>query len=209
MQMLWTGSFTNRVLFNASKAYIKQLDKRIEYKGLQPVYALSIVNEIFDKETNSWYHHYKLVHLEYKDKSLEGLQLIFVELPKFRVKNYKEKKLKALWLRYLYELENMPDMVSEDLLSVPEIAEAVELTKSSAFTKAQLEAYDKYWDSIRIEKTFIADAEARGKEEGRIEGKIEGKQEVARFLLHSGKLTIEEISSVTGISLEDLSKLLK
>jgi len=50
MQMLWTDSFTNRVLFNASKAYIKQLDKGIEYKGLQPVYALSIVNEIFDKD---------------------------------------------------------------------------------------------------------------------------------------------------------------
>ncbi|MFZ1749394.1 MAG: Rpn family recombination-promoting nuclease/putative transposase, partial [Saprospiraceae bacterium] len=31
MQMLWTDSFTSRVLFNASKAYVRQLDKGIEY----------------------------------------------------------------------------------------------------------------------------------------------------------------------------------
>lgn len=207
MQMLWTDSFTNRVLFNPSKAYIKQLDKGIEYKGLQPVYALSIVNEIFDKESSSWYHHYKLVHLENKEKTLEGLQLIFVELPKYKAKNYKEMKLNALWLRYLYELENTPDMISEDLLSVPEIAEAVELSKSSGYTKAQLEAYDKYWDSIRIEKTFIADAEARGKEEGLIEGEFKGKLEIAKSLLNSRKLTIYEIAEVTGISVDDLKNL--
>ena len=47
MQMLWTDSFKKRVLFNASKVYVRQLDKGIEYNGLQPVYALSIVNEIF------------------------------------------------------------------------------------------------------------------------------------------------------------------
>jgi len=138
---------------------------------------------------------------------LEGLQLIFVELPKYKAKNYKEKKLNALWLRYLYELENTPDMISEDLLSVPEIAEAVELSKSSGYTKAQLEAYDKYWDSIRIEKTFIADAEARGKEEGLIEGEFKGKLEIAKSLLNSRKLTIYEIAEVTGISVDDLKNL--
>lgn len=42
MQMLWTYSFKSRVLFNASKDYIRQLDKGTEYKGLQPVYGLSV-----------------------------------------------------------------------------------------------------------------------------------------------------------------------
>jgi predicted transposase/invertase (TIGR01784 family) len=37
MQMLWTDSFKSRVLFNAAKAFVRQLDKGVEYKGLQPV----------------------------------------------------------------------------------------------------------------------------------------------------------------------------
>lgn len=152
MQMLWTESFKSRVLFNASKAYIKQLNKSIEYKGLKPVYALSLVNEIFEVDTASWFHHYKLVHTEHSNKVIEGLQLIFVELPKFKANNYQEKKLSLYWLRYLVEFENMTEMISEDLLSVPEIRKAIELTKESYYSRAELEAYDKYWDSIRTEK---------------------------------------------------------
>ena len=84
MQMLWTDSCKSRVLFNASKAYIRQLDKGVQYNGLRPVYALSIVNEIFEKDSPIWFHHYKMVHVENSNLGLEGLQLIFVELPKFK-----------------------------------------------------------------------------------------------------------------------------
>jgi predicted transposase/invertase (TIGR01784 family) len=57
MQMLWTDSFKTRVLFNASKAYVRQLDKGSEYRQLQPVYALSLVNEIFEHDVENFYHH--------------------------------------------------------------------------------------------------------------------------------------------------------
>ena len=137
------------------------MDKSIEYKGLQPVYALSLVNEIFEKDTSLWFHHYKMVHLEHSEIVIDGLQLLFVELSKFKTNNYQEKKLSVLWLRFLVELENMTEMIDEDLLSIPEIKKAVELTKESYYTPAELEAYDKYWDNIRTEKAFIADAEAR------------------------------------------------
>ncbi len=177
MQMLWTDSFKSRVLFNASKAYIMQLDKGIEYKGLKPVYALSLINEIFEHSITHYYHHYKLVHSQDSLKTMDGLQLIFVELPKFKLKNIAERKLSILWLRYLSEIENGKEMINEDLLnelnSVPEIAQALELSKESAFTKKELEAYDKYWDTIRTERTLIADAEEKGKMEGKMEGKIE------------------------------------
>ncbi|MCB0661048.1 MAG: Rpn family recombination-promoting nuclease/putative transposase, partial [Saprospiraceae bacterium] len=196
MQMLWTDSFKSRVLFNAAKAYVRQLDKGVEYSGLQPVYALSIVNEIFDDDAENYYHHYRLVHNEDSHKIIEGLQLVFVELPKFKPKNIIEKKLNVLWLRYLSEIENGTEMIDEtllkDLMSVPEIAQALELTKESAYTKAELEAYDRYWDTIRTERTLIADAEAKGKKEGfemgTQKGKIEGKKE---FVLKSFDNNIE------------------
>ncbi len=208
MQMLWTDSFKSRVLFNASKAYVRQLDKGIAYKGLKPVYALSLVNEIFDHDSDFYYHHYKLVHAQNSDKTIDGLQLIFVELPKFKSNNFKEKKLTALWLRYLSEIENGQEMLDENLLnelnSVPEIAQALELTKESGYTKAELEAYDKYWDTIQTEKSFIADAEERGIIQGKIEGKIE-------FILslNEDKISIPQIAKRVRLSEQEVTKILQ
>ena len=208
MQMLWTDSFKSRVLFNASKAYVRQLDKGVEYKGLKPVYALSIINEVFDRESPHYYHHYRLVHSQDQSKTIDGLQLIFIELPKFKLKNVAERKLTVLWLRYMSEIENGQEMLDENLLkelnSVPEIAEALELTKESSYTKAELEAYDKYWDSIRTEKTLIADAEAKGEQVGMQKGKIE-----VVFALNEDKISISQIAKYTKLSEDEVIDIIR
>jgi predicted transposase/invertase (TIGR01784 family) len=212
MQMLWTDSFKSRVLFNASKAYIRQLDKGIAYKGLKPVYALSLINEVFDQDSEYYYHHYKLVHTQDNEKTIEGLQLVFIELPKFKSKNFAEKKLTLLWLRYLSEIENGQEMIDEDLLqelnSIPEIAQALELTKESGYTKAELEAYDKYWDAIQTEKSLIADAEERGLTFGKLEGRSEEKTLVV-LKGFDNNLTISLISNITELSENEVEKILK
>ena len=93
MQMVWTPGFEQRVLFNASKAYVRQLDRSERYDLLQPVYALSLLNDIFLPDLpDTFYHPYHIVHDEYTDKIIEGLQLIFVELPKFTPKTWPDKK---------------------------------------------------------------------------------------------------------------------
>ncbi|WP_220094313.1 hypothetical protein [Paenibacillus sp. YN15] len=48
---------------------------------------------------------------------------------------------------------------------------------------------------------------AEGKIEGIKEGEHRGKLEVATKLLHSGIMTLPEISDVTGLSLEQVSQL--
>jgi predicted transposase/invertase (TIGR01784 family) len=166
MQMLWTDSFKSRVLFNASKAYVKQLDRAKEYKGLKPVYALSLVNQNFEPHLHEYYHHYALYHSEYPQKKIEGMELVFVELPKFKAQNLTEKKLQVLWLRFLTEIEEEVEQAPADLLDVPEIREALEHIQVSAYTKAELETYDKYWDSIRSERTLLEEAEQLGLEKG-------------------------------------------
>ena len=47
MQMSWTDAFKKRVLPNASKAYVAQSQKDMNYESLQPVYALNFINDIF------------------------------------------------------------------------------------------------------------------------------------------------------------------
>jgi len=166
MQMHWTTSFMQRVLFNASKAYVKQLDKAYEYKALQPVYALSLVNETFHPTKEDFYHHYKIVNIADTDMVIEGLQFVFVELPKFKAKNISDKKLQVLWLRFMTEIDESITEIPKELLESNEIMEAIENLKTSGFSKAELESYDKYWDSVRTEKTLKADFFERGERIG-------------------------------------------
>jgi predicted transposase/invertase (TIGR01784 family) len=199
MQMHWTTGFMQRVLFNASKAYVRQLDRSYEYKSLQPVYALSLVNDIFEPEKEAYYHHYQIVNIEDTGKKLEGLEFVFVELPKFKASNISEKKLQLLWLRFMTEIdENLAEAPAE-FLENKEIMEALENLRISGFSKAELETYDKYWDSIRTEKTLHSGFYDKGMAEGKAEGKAEEKKEIARTALKMG-MPVQEIARLTGLS---------
>ena len=61
MQMIWSPEFKTRVLFNASKAYVRQLDRAKKYELLQPVYSLNIVNDSFETDLpDEFYHYYRM-----------------------------------------------------------------------------------------------------------------------------------------------------
>lgn len=131
-------------------------------------------------------------------KFWRGLQFIFVELPKFQAKNIQDKKLQVLWFRYLTEIKDQTEEISEDLLAVPEIREAVELLQESAFSKEELATYDKYWDSIASEITLINEAEQRGKQEQMLH--------TARKMKAKG-FSLDEIAELTGLSQETIETL--
>jgi predicted transposase/invertase (TIGR01784 family) len=202
MQMLWTDSFKSRVLFNASKAYVKQSGRGVEYKGLQPVYSLSIVNQNFDATSDEYLHQYKIMHTENPESIMEGLEFVFIELPKFKAKKFNDKRLQVLWLRFLSEINDQQEEISPDFFEVPELKEASDLIRESGLTKAQLETYDKYWDTISTEKTFIIDAFDQGIEKGIEKGIIL----VAKNMIMSG-VSNSEIQRMTGLSIEQIESL--
>lgn len=107
MQMLWTEAFKQRVLFNASKAFVRQLDKKRKYELLQPVYSLNLVNEIFIKEyPDEFIHNYNVVHELHSNEIIDGLHFTFVELPKFQAHSIKERKWLCCGLGSLQKLTN-------------------------------------------------------------------------------------------------------
>lgn len=210
MQMIWSPEFKQRVLFNASKAYVRQMDSGEKYDLLQPVYSLNLVNDIFEPELEEYYHYYRLVHMQYSERVINGLQLVFVELPKFTPHTYSEKKMQILWLRYLTEIDEKTREVPEELLENPEIKKAVTVLEESAFTPEQLLGYEKFWDIISVEKTLVSSAERKGKEEGKKEGIEEGKKEEKLLIASNAKkqgLSPDMISSLTGLSIEEIEKL--
>ena len=234
MQMQWTTGFMQRVLFNASKAYVSQLDKSVHYKILQPVYALSLVNETFEPQKKEYYHHYKIVNIADTQKQIEGLEFVFVELPKFKAQNIAEKKLQVLWLRFMTEIDESMSEAPKDLLEMPEIKEALDNLLISGFSKAELEGYDRYWDSVRTEKTlqagFFELGWTEGEHAGLKKGEEIGLQKGEEIGLQKGEeigieigvkrertnlalnaralgLSIQEIARLTGLSEEEIEKL--
>lgn len=206
MQMIWSPEFKQRVLFNASKAYVRQMGSGEKYDLLQPVYSLNLVNDVFEPDLEEYYHYYRMVHVEHSERVINGLQLVFVELPKFTPHTYSEKKMEVLWLRYLTEIDEKTTKVPEELLENPEIKKAVTVLEESAFTPEQLLGYEKFWDIISVEKTLISSAERKGLEKGKAEGRIAEKYEIARNM-KSANIPIESIMQFTNLSKEEIENL--
>lgn len=202
MQMVWSSEFKQRVLFNASKAYVRQIAGGEDYELLQPVYSLNLVNDIFEPELEGYYHNYRIVHVEHSDRIIEGLHFVFVELPKFTPQTYKEKKMHVLWLRYLTEIDEKTREVPQELLDNPDIKKAVAQLEESAFTDAQLRGYEKFWDTVSVEKTLINSAERKG----RAEGRAEGIKQTARRMKAKG-YPLADISDVTGLTIAEINLL--
>ena len=213
MQMMWTSAYKQRVLFNASKAYVSQLEKGGDYELLQPVYSLNLVNDTFSESTE-YYHDFRIVETAETREVIEGLRFIFIELPKFTPKNYGDKRMQVLWLRYLTEINEHTREVPQELMENPDINKAVTQLEESAFTEAQLLGYDKFWDIISTAKMHISSSRREAHEKGFKEGREEGRKEEREEerLKNASKMkakgfTIEDIAEITGLAKEKIEKL--
>lgn len=210
MQNLWSKAFMSRVLFNASKAYVRQIKKGIHYSSLKPVYSLNLVNEIFLPDLpDEFIHNYSVVHELHTDKVIDGLQLTFVELPKFRPQTIAERKMAVLWLRFLTEINEGTQNAPTDLEANELTQKALEVVKTAAFTEDELEMYDRFWDHVSYERTIIVDAEenaakaseearAKGLAEGLAEGRAEGLNEGMEKGMEKGMERGKEIGIAEG-----------
>ena len=88
-----------------------------------------------------------------------------------------DKRMTTLWLRYLTEIGDKTQTVSQDLMAEPAIRKAVGQLEESAFTDAQLQGYEKFLDMISVENTLVGSAERRGREAGLAEGHRKGLAE--------------------------------
>lgn len=217
MQMIWTPAFQQRVFFNASKAFVRQLKRNRKYELLQPVYSLNLVNESFMNDyPDEFIHNYNIVHELHSDKIIDGLHLTFVELPKFKPHSIAERKMAVLWLRFLTEINEDTTIVPEELLDNPETSKALKEVEESAYTEQEIDAYEDFWDKLGAERLLLVDSNnislekglALGREEGRAEGLAQGRAdslaEVARAMLAKG-MDAATIFELTGLKDTDIT----
>ena len=100
-------------------------------------------------------------------------------------------------------LNTLQSLNEDELIQQQQYLPTTEELEISGFTDAELRAYDKFWDSVSVERTLIDDSYQKGKEEGMNLRSLE----IARKMLAKG---IDEVSimDMTGLTAEEI-KLLK
>lgn len=211
MQMYWNQYFQKRVLLNASKAIVRQLNKREDYSLIQPVYCLNLVNDIgFQSAPEEFYHDYAIVNMEHSDRIIEGLRFVFIELPKFQPKNIAEKKMAVLWLRFLTEISEDTQEAPIELLENEATRKALSIVEKSAMSEGQLYAYEKFWDAVINEEVLLKGSFDRGVSEGEAIGIAKGEAKANRKNAQNLKnlgIDIETISKATGLTVEEIQSL--
>ena len=181
---------------------------------LCPVWGLSLLDAIYDPDPESYDHDYRIVETSNPERVLEGLRLIFVELPKYReTKPQEARKLRWAWLKFLREAG---DAGSQGHLSVAEFREqvgineplrqAMAIAEECGFDREQLALYDGSWDAVRIERTLLSGKFSEGKAEGKAEGLAEGLLLAATGMKSAG-LAPELIAQATGLPPEQIARL--
>lgn len=215
IRMEWSNFFEQRVQFLTSELYVDPVIKQVKYFAQYPTYSLNLINDTFKYDTPDFIHNYRIVHDKDSNKVIKGLHFTFIELPKFTPHSIADKRMMVLWLRFLTEINSNTKEIPSDLLNDPEIGKAVEELEISGFTDAELRAYDKFWDSVSVERTLLDDRYQKGKEEGMEEGRAEGRAEgmnqrsleIAKKMLAKG-MDEATVMDVTGLTAEEM-KLLK
>ena len=219
MQLFWNESFKSRVLFNSSKAFVMQLKKNEEFKLLKPVYALNFINQKFENSPemkDEYYHYYKIVNIKDTNKQIEGLEFLFVELPKFKPQNRSEKKLHELWLRFLTEINETTKEAPAELMDNDYIREAVSYVERAAYTVEQLDAYYQSKVDTMTQTSMISTSREEGRAEGRAEGEVIGMEKgeeigLEKAVINSYKagIHVEDISKITGFHPDKIIQILK
>ena len=115
-------------------------------------------------------------------------------------------------------LNTLQSLNEDELIQQQQYLPTTEELEISGFTDAELRAYDKFWDSVSVERTLIDDSYQKGKEKGkeegiaegmekgRAEGKHEANTETAQRLLAMG-LSAEQVSKATQLPLDIIKNL--
>ncbi|MEQ8755518.1 MAG: Rpn family recombination-promoting nuclease/putative transposase [Coleofasciculus sp. G1-WW12-02] len=194
MQIASMAAFNKRVAYNLAKAYANQLVKGEDYPRLNPAMAVTITDFILFQKTEDVINKFVFQEREKKFEILnQELQLIFLELPKFKKTLSELNSLTDKWIYFLREAAMLED-IPESLGEVSEIKFALNLANQANMTVEELDIVDRRGMMLQDEKGRIIYAEQKGEQKGE-----------SRLILRLLKKRFGEISVETSIQIQDLS----
>ncbi|MFN5388137.1 MAG: Rpn family recombination-promoting nuclease/putative transposase [Pseudanabaena sp.] len=213
MQVLNVEGFEKRILYNAAKSYSTQLASGQSYNLLNPVIALTITDFVMFPDLEKVMSRFVLKEKDYLiDYPIYDIELIFVELPKFKKQLSELKFINDKWLYFLTEARSLVQ-VPEIMAEVPEIKKAFYIANQANLSLDELEDQEKSEIFIQDQRGAITKAIKDGLQQGIQQGIHQGihqgiqqnKLEMARKMLNL--IDDQVICQITGLSITELEAL--
>ena len=201
MQVLNVAGFEKRILYNAAKAYSTELSEGESYVNLNPVIALTITDFVMFDDAEQHISRFILKEKDCLiDYSIYDLELVFVELPKFK---RSLSELETLTDRWIYFLQHAPDLqtIPATMAEVPAINQAFAIANKATLTREEA-------DEQHRQSFFIHDQRGvsiKATEQGIKQGIKQNQLETARRSLPV--LDDAMINQITGLTIADIQQL--
>jgi len=205
MQVLNVEGFEKRILYNAAKSYSTQLASGEGYHLLNPVIALTITDFIMFAELSNVTSKFILKEKDFLiDYPIYDIELIFVELPKFKKNGSDLETIIDKWLYFLNNARKLQE-IPPNMDDIAEIKKAFYIANQANLTLDELEDQEKSEIFIQDQRGAITKAVKESLDQGRQEGSQQKAYEIARRML--GAFDEETIARMTGLTLNDLRSL--
>ncbi|MEA5478312.1 Rpn family recombination-promoting nuclease/putative transposase [Pseudanabaena galeata UHCC 0370] len=221
MQVLNVEGFEKRILYNASKAYSTQLDIGEDYTILQPVIALTITDFEMFPDLEQILSRFILKEKTYlTDYPVYDIELVFIELPKFKKELEELETITDKWLYFLKTARKL-DAVPTVMGNEPAIKKAFAIASQANLSKQELDDLERRSIFIHDQRNALKKATRLGLEQGKKEGIQQGIQQGIEQGIEQGELKAklaiaqqllavlddEAICQSTGLSLDAIAKL--
>jgi len=229
LQKVYQRYFQSRALYYATFPIQEQATRGVWDFKLTPVYFIGLLSFEVEKfkDSSEYIHHGVITDIKTKEIMYDKLNMVYVEIPKFK-KQKKELSNHLEWWLYVFQnlnkLTDIPDELKGDVIEKAfEKAEFVKLPKVEQ---------DKYHQNLKVYRDLVNSFDTankvgfekgreqgieegieKGREEGIEEGikkgieqgKLEEKLEFAKNLLLA-KMSIEFIVTTTNLSVKEIEQ---
>nr|WP_294832344.1 hypothetical protein [Prevotella sp.] len=103
-------------------------------------------------------------------------------------------------------LNTLQSLDEDELIQQEQYLPTTEELEISGFSDAELWAYDKFWDSVSVERTLIDDSYQKGIEKGIEKSMNQRSLEIARKMLTQG-MDEAMVMDMTGLTAEEIKQM--
>jgi len=202
IQVLNVEGFKKQILYNAAKSYSTQLTTRQNYNLLlNPVIVLTITDFVMFPDLDKVLSKFVLKEKDYLiDYPIYDIELIFVELPKFKKELPELRLMIDKWLYFLTQARSLLQ-VPEVMGEIPEIKKAFDIANQENFTLNELKDQEKSEILIQEQRGAVT----KGIQQGIEQGTQQTTEKMAKKMLNL--IDDQTICQITGLSLAALESL--